>query len=158
MQNEAQVLIQAYCWTSICDSQLDDSVKLKADLALAMTELKRAQDQYASALWVMHELSNRAAHAAIMLYTARQLQERFAYDTRNHLQALLWAAEAAMDFSDASRQYPHDPTAVPGDLCEVHLNFVFVVNLDLPVCAVLALIQGLAVSLIHPVPDWMNQS
>jgi hypothetical protein len=105
MQYDAQVLIQAYYWTAIYDRQHEGNVKLKTDLALTNAELKRAQDQYTDAFWALHELSNGAANAAIRLYTAGQLQERIAYETRNRIQARLrlWAAEAKTDRSDASR-------------------------------------------------------
>jgi hypothetical protein len=81
----------------------------------------------------MQDFSNRAGHAVILLYTSGQLQEHsdIPYDRRNHIQALVWAAEAGMDSSYARQQYPLDLASARGIV-----NLHFVVNLDIPcVCS-----------------------
>ena len=61
---------------------------------------------YADALWTLHELSNGAAHAAIKLYRAGELQNRIGYEARNRIQARIWRAEAAMGRDAAQHLYP----------------------------------------------------
>lgn len=97
MQYDNRVLTQAHLWSGIHDSLHRRNILLEKELSLSKEELRRKEIMYSDAKWTLHELSNGAAHAAIKLYRAGELQERIPYEARNRIQATIWRAEAEMD-------------------------------------------------------------